>query len=72
MSGDALSFHTGVRLAEEPARLVGFTVAVRSLDAFATRVRAAGLAHVVVGDRIVLPPEAAFGSILSVVERATG
>jgi catechol 2,3-dioxygenase-like lactoylglutathione lyase family enzyme len=72
MTGAALAFHTGVTLPEAPARLVGFTVAVRSLDAFATRVRAAGLAHVVVGDRIVLPPEAAFGSILSVVERATG
>jgi catechol 2,3-dioxygenase-like lactoylglutathione lyase family enzyme len=72
LTGAALAFHTGLRLADEPARLVGFTVAVKSLGDMAARVLEAGLPHGIVDGRIVLPPEAAFGSIVSVVERATG
>lgn len=70
VSGAALAFHTGVRLPEEPARLVGFTVAVKSLSTVAERVRAAGLPHSVVGAAVVLQPEAAFGVVVSFVERA--
>ncbi|PSC05707.1 VOC family protein [Alsobacter soli] len=72
MTGAAFAFHTGVHLDEEPARLVGYTVAVKSLDDLAIRIRAARLPHCMIGKSIVLPPEAAFGAVISFVERAAG
>jgi hypothetical protein len=64
MTGPALALHTGVSLPEEPARLVGFTVVVPSLVALAERLRAAKVPHSLVGTSLVVPPEAAFGTII--------
>ncbi|HYO53922.1 VOC family protein [Archangium sp.] len=72
MTGPALAFHTGVSLPEEPARLVGFTVAVPSLAALAARVRAAELPHYLVGTCLVVPPEAAFGTLIVFSEESAG
>jgi catechol 2,3-dioxygenase-like lactoylglutathione lyase family enzyme len=64
MTGPALAVHTGVSLPGEPARLVGFTIAVPSLEATAARFRAAKLPHDLVGTCLVVPPEAAFGTLI--------
>ena len=68
MTGAALAFHTGLALPEEPARLVGFTVAVRSLADLVARLRASGVAHRATDHTVVIPPELAFGTIITFVE----
>jgi len=48
-----------------PARFLGFCVAVPDLDAVASRLEEAGLAHIHSDERIVVPAEAAMGSVIA-------
>ncbi|MFO1151349.1 MAG: VOC family protein [Alsobacter sp.] len=64
LTGPSLAFHTGLRLAEEPARLVAFRVAVPDVAALAARLDAAGIAHARREGAVVVPPEAAHGTAL--------
>lgn len=64
-SGPAYAFHTGETLSEEPARIVGFTVAVPALDVVQDRLASMGVAHRRRGSLLVIPPEEAFGTVLA-------
>lgn len=48
-----------------PARFLGFCVAVPDLDVVASRLDEAGLAHIRSDERIVVPAEAAMGSVIA-------
>ncbi len=63
-SAAALAFHTGIALAEEPARAVGFTVSVPDVEALARRLEAAGIPATRRGGDLVVAPEDAFGAVI--------
>ncbi|MHB2166386.1 VOC family protein [Alsobacter sp. R-9] len=64
MTGAALRFHAGVEIAEEPARLVGLSLSVSDPAAMAARLATAGVAHSTVQGDVIVPPEAAMGTLL--------
>ena len=61
----AFAFETGLHLADTPARLAGFTVAVADPAAVASRLVAAGIAYASVDGAIVVPPGVAHGVALT-------
>jgi hypothetical protein len=69
MSGAALAFHTGLSLPEEPARLVGFRVAVDDVETQAARLTAADIPFTRHEGTLVVASEAAHGTAL-VFQRA--
>ncbi len=60
----ALAFHTGLDLPEEPARLVGFRVAVPDIGDLADRLSRAGIAASTRSGTLVVPPGEAFGAAI--------
>lgn len=63
-SAAALAFHTGVDVAEEPSRVVGFTVSVPDVDELSRRLASAGIPSMRRGGDLVVAPQDAFGVLL--------
>lgn len=64
LTGPALAFHTGLALAEEPARLVGFRVGVPDVEAQASRLATASIAFTRHEGALVVSPATAHGTAL--------